>query len=99
MVDPVGTKPVTQERSLARVAQTAPITRSRSVVQDDAETPVAGGVAGGVAGFVAEYAATPPVDLERVAKIRQAIANNSYPIVAETIADRLIAIKLNWKPQ
>ena len=95
MVDPVGTKPVTQERSLARVAQTAPITRSRAVVQDDAETPVAGGAAG----FVAEYAATPPVDLERVAKIRQAIANNSYPIVAETIADRLIAIKLNWKPQ
>lgn len=95
MVDPVGAKPVTQERSIARVVQTAPIARSRSVVQNDAETPVAGGIAG----LVAEYAATPPVDLERVAKIRQAIANNSYPIVAETIADRLIAIKLNWKPQ
>lgn len=95
MVDPVGAKPVTQERSIARVAQTAPIARSRSVVQDDIETPVAGGIAG----LVAEYADKAPIDLERVAKIRQAIANNSYPIVAETIADRLIAIKMNWKPQ
>lgn len=95
MVDPVGAKPVTQERSIARVAQTAPVARSRSVVQDDAETPVAGGVAG----VIADYAAAAPVDLDRVAKIRDAIASGSYPIVAETIADRLIAIKLNWKPQ
>ncbi|OYW24084.1 MULTISPECIES: flagellar biosynthesis anti-sigma factor FlgM [unclassified Sphingomonas] len=95
MVDPVGTKPVTQERSLARVAQTAPIARSRSAVQDDADTVVAGGVAS----LVADYAAKPPIDEERVAQIRRAIATNSYPIVAETIADRLIAIKMNWKPQ
>lgn len=95
MVDPVGAKPVTQERSVARIAHAAPVARSRSALQDGTETPIAGAAAG----FVAEYAATPPVDLERVAKIRQAIANNSYPIVAETIADRLIAIKLNWKPQ
>ncbi len=95
MVDPVGIKPVTHERSLARVAQTAPITRSRSVVQDDAETPVAGGIAG----LVAQYAATAPVDVNRVAEIRDAIAKGDYPIVAETVADRLIAIKLNWKPQ
>lgn len=95
MVDPVGIKPVAQERSLARVAQTAPITRSRSVVQDDPETPVAGGIAG----LVAEYAASAPVDRSRVAEIRDAIAKGNYPIVAETVADRLIAIKLNWKPQ
>lgn len=95
MVDPVGAKPVTQERSVARVAQTAPITRSRSAVQDDADTVVAGGVAS----LVADYAAKPPIDEERVAQIRRAIATNSYPIVAETIADRLIAIKMNWKPQ
>lgn len=95
MVDPVGAKPVTQERSVARVAQTTPIARSRSAVQDDADTVVAGGVAS----LVADYAAKPPIDEERVAQIRRAIATNSYPIVAETIADRLIAIKLNWKPQ
>lgn len=95
MVDPVGAKPVTQERSVARAPQTAPIARSRSAVQDDADTVVAGGIAS----LIADYATRPPVDIERVAKIRQAIANNSYPIVAETIADRLIAIKLNWKPQ
>lgn len=95
MVDPIGAKPVSQERSLARVAQAGPIARSRSVVQDDAEIPVAGGIAS----LIADFAAKPPVDVERVAQIRHAIATNSYPIAAETIADRLIAIKMNWKPQ
>ncbi len=95
MVDPIGAKPVTQERSIARLSQTAPVARSRSVVEDRSDALVAGGLSS----VIADYAATPPVDLERVAKIRSAIANNSYPIVAETIADRLIAIKLNWKPQ
>ncbi len=95
MVDPVGAKPVTQERSVARLSQAAPVSRSRSVVDDHGDLPVTGSLAS----VVADYASSAPVDLERVAKIRHAIANNSYPIVAETIADRLIAIKLNWKPQ
>ncbi len=95
MVDPIGAKPITQERSVARLSQAAPVARSRSVVEDRSD----GIVAGGLASVIADYAATPPVDLGRVAKIRSAIANHSYPIVAETIADRLIAIKLNWKPQ
>ncbi|OYY73106.1 flagellar biosynthesis anti-sigma factor FlgM [Sphingomonas sp. 28-63-12] len=95
MVDPVGAKPVTQDRLVAAVARTAPIVRSRSVVQDQAE-PATGG---GLAGLVAEYAAKPPVDLDRVARVRQAIANHAYPILPETVADRLIAIRLNWKPE
>jgi negative regulator of flagellin synthesis FlgM len=95
MVDPVGAKPVTQDRSLARVAQASPVARSRPVVQDPSETPAAGGLAA----LITDYAATPPVDVERVAEIRQAIANKTYPIVAETVADRMIAIKLYWRPE
>lgn len=38
----------------------------------------------------------PPVNAERVARIRSAIQRNSYPVVPETIADRLIALKLGW---
>lgn len=43
-------------------------------------------------------AASAPVDHERVAQIKQAIASGKYPIVAETVADRLMALKLDWRP-
>ncbi len=94
MVDPVGTRPVTQGRSVEPVARATSFAAPRALV--DRRSEPAGS---GIAALVADYAATPPVDLERVAKIRHAIENNTYPIVAETIADRLIAIKLNWKPE
>ena len=37
-----------------------------------------------------------PIDLERVARIRRAIAEGRYPLNPETVADRLIALKLDW---
>lgn len=45
-----------------------------------------------------EVSQSAPVDLERVARIKQAIADGNYPIAPETIADRLLALKLDWKP-
>ncbi len=95
MVDPVSTRPVTLGRSVAPLAKASHVAAPRSAV--DAGSDAA--AATGIGALVADYAATPPVDLDRVAKIRHAIETNSYPIIAETVADRLIAIKLNWKPQ
>lgn len=95
MVEPVGAKPVTQGRVVTLVERSAPVERSRSAVNTQPDLPATGGLAS----LIADYAATPPVDLDRVAKIRHAIESNAYPIIAETVADRLIAIKLNWKPQ
>ena len=43
-------------------------------------------------------AAAPPVDFERVAKIKKAIADGKFPMVPSTIADRLLALKLEWNP-
>jgi negative regulator of flagellin synthesis FlgM len=43
-------------------------------------------------------ASQPPVDSERVAKIRKAIQDGNFPLVPSTIADRLLALKLQWKP-
>jgi len=43
-------------------------------------------------------AASAPVDTDRVAKIKKAIADGNFPIVPATIADRLIALKLQWHP-
>lgn len=94
MVDPVSTRPVTLGRSVAPLAKASPVAAPRSAVDGGSDA-----AATGIGALVAEYATTPPVDLDRVAKIRHAIETNSYPIIAETVADRLIAIKLNWKPQ
>ncbi|HSX53700.1 MAG TPA: flagellar biosynthesis anti-sigma factor FlgM, partial [Sphingomonas sp.] len=39
-----------------------------------------------------------PVDAERVARIKKAIADGNFPLVPSTIADRLLALKLQWNP-
>ena len=45
-----------------------------------------------------DLSASAPVDTARVARIKQAIASGNYPIAPETIADRLLALKLEWRP-
>ncbi|MBL7373447.1 flagellar biosynthesis anti-sigma factor FlgM, partial [Escherichia coli] len=47
--------------------------------------------------IAAEQALKPPVDLDRVSRIRKAIEDNKFPISPSTIADRLLAFKLDWK--
>jgi negative regulator of flagellin synthesis FlgM len=49
-------------------------------------------------GVARQLAATPPVDLERVTRIKKAIADGSFPVVSSTVADRLLALKLEWNP-
>jgi negative regulator of flagellin synthesis FlgM len=41
-------------------------------------------------------AASAPVDSDRVGEIKKAIATGTFPILPATIADRLLALKLNW---
>lgn len=93
MVDPVGAKPVTNDRWATPVDSVAPLRGVRSGAQGSDAAP-----AGGLGKVISDLAAAPPVDVDRVREIRQAIANRTYPIVPETIADRLIALKLNWNP-
>lgn len=45
-----------------------------------------------------DLAGSAPIDHDRVAEIKQAIAAGKYPIAPETVADRLLALKLDWKP-
>lgn len=42
---------------------------------------------------------TVPVDTTHVEEVRRAIRNGTYPVLPETIADRLLALKLDWTPQ
>lgn len=92
MVDPVGAKPsaqVARPLVVAEVPGFVVTPRAASVVQTGSAS------AGSLGALVQSLAAAPPVDSERVSRIRQAIETNTYPIAAETIADRLIALRPN----
>lgn len=104
MVDPINAKPVAATERASVPVQNAPIVQppvktddASSVAADRAASPVPAPAAG-VQALVSELSAQPPVDEARVARIRNAIANGTYPISPENIADRLIALKLNWIP-
>lgn len=42
---------------------------------------------------------TVPVNTAHVEEVRRAIRNGTYPVLPETIADRLLAMKLDWTPE
>lgn len=99
MVDSIGVKPtVPASRTTAVADQKGDVATARTAAQPQSAPTPAAAAASAVSGLVQTLAATPPVDADRVSRIRHAIANGSYPIVAETIADRLLAIRLNWRP-
>lgn len=87
MVDPIGLKPIaTSDRTVVavtRIASTTPASTPDTVASTTVTT-------------AQELAAAPPVDYERVARIRKAIAEGSFPILPAQIADRLIAAKFDW---
>lgn len=99
MVDPVGTstatKPVAvKERATRVAAPSTPVTAPSEPVREEQASPAIG-----LQSIARELAAKAPVDADRVARIRAAIQNRTYPILPETIADRLLALKLNWRPE
>ncbi|WP_454278842.1 flagellar biosynthesis anti-sigma factor FlgM [Sphingomonas sp. Marseille-Q8236] len=49
-----------------------------------------------LSGLSASLASQPPVNSERVAQIKKAIADGHFPILPATIADQMIALKLSW---
>jgi negative regulator of flagellin synthesis FlgM len=49
-----------------------------------------------VSNLARTLAAQPPVNQDRIAEIKKAIADGNFPILPATIADQMIALKLNW---
>ncbi len=93
MVEAVGPKTTNQ---IARVSLApAPVAASNSTPRVASGADEARVTLPGVA---KSLAASPPVDVERVAKIKKAIADGKFPIYPATIADRLLALKLQWNP-
>lgn len=95
-METIGIKSVKVERTVAPVAPARPTLVATA--QPEAPAAAATADAAQLSGLAKDMAASPPVDLDRVAKIKKAIADGSFPLVPATIADRLIALQLNWKP-
>jgi negative regulator of flagellin synthesis FlgM len=91
MVDVVSAKAV----SVSDV-RVAPVMRTPAAVV--VQAPAEQAAAPSAQSTAKAMAATPPVDTDRVAQIKAAIASGTYPILPETVADRLIALSLEWNP-
>jgi negative regulator of flagellin synthesis FlgM len=90
MVDPIGPKGSTPAD--LRVAPVSPVVAPPKLVSattDDHQ-------ASPVAQLASQLAAQPPVDADRVARIKRAIADGTFPILPATIADSMIALKYDW---
>ena len=93
MVDPIGIKTgAVNDRRIVSIAPAGQVASAKPVAN---EAPAVQTAATQVS---RELAAKPPVDVERVARIKKAIQDGSFPIVSSTIADRLLALKLEWNP-
>ena len=93
MVDPVASKAPAETVRIAATTPTAPV-----AVTAHPASPATGIATAQTGGLARSMAASAPVDTDRVATIKKAIAEGRFPILPATIADRLIALKLQWKP-
>ncbi|MEG3169481.1 flagellar biosynthesis anti-sigma factor FlgM [Sphingomonas sp. LB3N6] len=93
MVDSIGAKPsVAGDRSVARVAAATPTTAVQTPVQPQAQASVPPESIG----LAKSMASAAPVNASRVTEIKKAIASGNFPILPATIADRLMAFRLDW---
>jgi len=92
MVDSIGAKPsVAGDRSVARIAAATPTTVVQTPVLPRQPSVEPESIA-----LAKSMAASPPIDASRVAAIKKAIATGTFPILPATIADRLMALRLDW---
>lgn len=94
MVDPIGSKAAAAiDRKPAPVAPIAAVPVSQPAVEAAvARAPST------LQALSQPAAAAPPVDVDRVSKIKKAIEDGKFPLLPATIADRLLALKLEWNP-
>lgn len=98
MVESIGARPVTSETKVTRIAPATAAASARPSVapQDDPIAPSPLGDTAALSGVAKSLAASPPVDVDRVALVRRAIERGDFPILPATIADRMIALRYDW---
>jgi negative regulator of flagellin synthesis FlgM len=104
MMETIGIKAVGGGRGVTRTATTAPaalVANAAAVATPSSSAPPLAArspIASQAADVARQLSSSPPVDMERVAAIKRAIADGSFPILPSTIADRLLALRLEWAP-
>jgi negative regulator of flagellin synthesis FlgM len=94
MMDPIGIKAGTVgDRRLVQVDAAKAPEPVQPVKAEARATP-----APAATQLTGSMAASAPVDTDRVARIKKAIADGRFPTVPATIADRLLALKMEWNP-
>jgi negative regulator of flagellin synthesis FlgM len=89
MVDPIGARTISgRDVAVSRITPVSSAKTSTGTTQT-ADTAALTGVSQALS-------TAPPVDTDRVARVKKAIADGKFPILPTTIADRLIAYKLEW---
>jgi negative regulator of flagellin synthesis FlgM len=93
MVDSIGVKP-----SIATDRRIAPVTTTTAPKAVVATARDGGGDTANVSltGLSSDLAQSAPIDSERVALIRRAVAAGTFPINPARIADQMIAMKYEW---
>lgn len=98
MVDSIGNKATAvTDRRLASVTTTQ-ASATTSVSETEAAGTTAAVDSQSATDLSRAMASEAPVDSDRVAEIRKAVQDGTFPIVPAQIADRLIALKLQWSP-
>lgn len=95
MVDPVAPKAASAiDRRIAPVAPVSALAPAQATTQASAvrADPMT------LQALAQPLTEAPPVDVDRVAKIKKAIQDGNFPLVPSTIADRMLALKLEWNP-
>ncbi len=88
MVDAIGVNPLNNNRKVTGVTRVAAPAAAASVTKQPEATQAPT--------VAAQLSAAPPIDTDRVNKIRQAVAEGKFPLSPVTIADRLIAARYEW---
>lgn len=78
----------------------SPVTRVADVQAAKAATataqPTANAAPATLGAVAREMASSAPVDTDRVSRIKRAITEGRFPISPTTIADQMIALRLDW---
>lgn len=98
MVDSVAPRPVSSEAKVQRVSLARSVANAPSANAPPATGPETRPQTdtAALSGVAEAMASSPPVDVDRVARVKRAIERGDFPILPATIADRMIAIKYDW---